>query len=288
MKVLKGYKTYDRFRVQYRLYGDKGPVIVCVNGAYQTMVVWQSFVKRFVKDYRILLFDYPGQGKSEICSLPFVVTFDEQVKILSQMVKFASEQHDVYLFGLSWGGVVAASYASQYPDTIKKLMLASFLAKPNGNLRNIINRGKSMVCRGKYRDIAGLMIDEFGQGLPEFIKRSTFNQFEGIPDSSLRALDEYTSWVDSVQSISDFIDLSKIKADTVIVNSDKDPIVDFGDVEDIAEKIPQKKVEIVKNAGHFLHLEDKNIFNIYNEFLESSKDESFKRYNTAYLKFRKK
>ena len=288
MDVRKGVKSFDRFRIQYRLYGNKGPVIICVNGAYQTMMVWHSFVKYFLKDYRILIFDYPGQGKSEICSVPFVVTFEEQVRILGEMVEMAENIHDVYLFGLSWGGVVAAAYTAEHKNKIKKLLLASFLVRPNGKLRDIISRGKTMVYNGEHKEISDLMINEFGQGLPDSIKRQTHNQFNRISDVSLRAFDEYASLVDSIGVISDFIDLSQIDAETIIINSEDDPIVDSYDIEEVTDSIETKEIKIIKSAGHFLHLEDKSIFEIYEDFLDSKKNQQFNRYGAAYLKYRDK
>lgn len=288
MKVIKRSKCIDRFNVAYRVYGEQGPVIVCVNGAYQTMIVWQNFIKNFVGKYRVLVFDYPGQGRSKIESLPFDVCFEEQVNILAKMVEQAKfYDEETYLCGFSWGGVVAASYASQYPDSVQKVILGSFLARPNEKLRSIIKRGQFMADTGFHRSIADLMISEFGQGLPHQLKSYTKRQFDDIGDISLRAFHQYSTWVDSVRTITDFIDLSSIKADTMIVNSKDDPIVDLGDVKAAADIIPKKQVKVVDGVGHFLHLEKTELFDVYKDFFGQTKEKKFKRYCSAYIKHRK-
>lgn len=287
MEVKKGISYFDRFSLHYRLYGSSGPVIICVNGAYQTMFIWRSFIKVFSRDHRVLVFDFPGQGKSTIDSVPFVVSFEEQVKILGNMVDFASSMSKVFVFGLSWGGVVAAAYASTHPGKIEKLMLASFIVRANGKLRDIISRGKTMLYRGQHTEISELMIDGFGQGLSDNIKSHTQRQFREISDISLRAFDEYASLLDSIGTISDFIDLSKIDAETVIINSGNDPIVDSYDIEEITDDIPNRQIKIIENVGHFLHLENKNIFSVYRDFLtKRDPKHSLDRYSAAYLRYR--
>lgn len=288
MKVIKRSKCFDRFNVSYRVYGEQGPVIVCVNGAYQTMSVWRSFVNRFVNKYRIFVFDYPGQGRSKIESMPFDVNFDEQVKILGEMVEQARfYDEDIYLCGFSWGGVVAASYASRYPGSVKKLILGSFLAKPNDKLRSIIKRGQYMADTGFHRCIPDLMISEFGQGLPHQLKKHSKKQFEEIDERSLRAFHQYSTWIESVRSVTDFMDLSTIEAETMIVNSKDDPIVDLDDVKVAADFIPKNEVKVVDGVGHFLHLESNELFDVYNDFFDNTKEKKFKRYCSAYIKHRK-
>jgi pimeloyl-ACP methyl ester carboxylesterase len=288
MNVVKGIKEFDRFKIHYRLYGACGPVIVCVNGAYQSMIVWRSMVKKFSGTYRVLTFDYPGQGRSEITAVPFCVDFDEQVRILAEMVTYAGNLDDVYLFGVSWGAVVSASYAVKYPDTIKKLILASFLAKPNHKLRTLIRQGQKFYQDGRYQDIAGLIVDGFGTGLPDFYKEHTREQFRSINDISLRAFNEYADWIHSFDNIRDYMDLRGIKAETLIVNSDKDPIVTVEDVKKAVEKIPQHTLKIVSEAGHFLHMENDGICDVYKSFIDDTSARKFNRYGAVYLGLKKK
>ena len=65
MKIRKGQLKVGRFIVPYRSYGDASQFIVCVNGAQQTMAAWKSVVSYFSKDYRLVLFDFPGQGRAQ-------------------------------------------------------------------------------------------------------------------------------------------------------------------------------------------------------------------------------
>jgi pimeloyl-ACP methyl ester carboxylesterase len=285
--VIKRVKDFDRFRIPYRIYGSQGPWIICVNGAYQSMVVWHSFIKRFSDKYRIMVFDFPGQGKSSIRSVPFSVTFEEQVRIFKVMRDLIPENDPVYIVGLSWGGVIAASFLSRQPDAAKKLILASFIARPNARLREIIRLGKEMASAGTFVEIAGLMVDGFGKGLPLYLKQLINRQFESITDISMRAFEQYASWIESVKAVSDFADLTRIQSNTLLVIGEDDVIVDFGDLRDAATQIPNNEFVMVRNVGHFLHLEDESVFNIYAQFFAAEeKKKEYKRYMGAYLRGR--
>jgi hypothetical protein len=69
MNVKKGVINSDRFLVPYRVYGRGDQFLVCVNAAQQTMAAWRSVVGYFSETYRLLLFDFPGQGRAQILGL---------------------------------------------------------------------------------------------------------------------------------------------------------------------------------------------------------------------------
>src|SRR5512137_897488 len=86
--------SVGRFLIPYRIYENKGPQIICVNGVQQSMGMWLTFVARFGRDYNIVLFDFPNQGKGKILSGSTQVSLDEQVKILVAMIDKAGFSRD--------------------------------------------------------------------------------------------------------------------------------------------------------------------------------------------------
>ena len=105
-RATKGELRVDRFLIPYRIYGDKGDHIVCLNGVQQSMAMWQSFVSRFSNQYRIVLFDFPNQGKGKVLSGAATVTLDEQVNILKTLLETTKSNKNLTLCTASWGGVV--------------------------------------------------------------------------------------------------------------------------------------------------------------------------------------
>src|ERR1700754_749139 len=99
-----------RFEVPTAIAGGTGPLIVGVNGAQQTMGSWRALVKFFVpRGWRVLLFDFPGQGRGRIIDGGPDVSLDEQVEITRAVIDSISPAAPVNLIGGSWGAVVGAA-----------------------------------------------------------------------------------------------------------------------------------------------------------------------------------
>ena len=122
-----------RFVIPYRIYGESGPYIICLNGVQQSMAMWQSFIRRFSPYYQVVLFDFPGQGKGRVLSGSSSVSLDEEIEILHAITKTAKATN-ISICSASWGGVIALAFAAKYPQLIKRLVLGSLGTKPNASI----------------------------------------------------------------------------------------------------------------------------------------------------------
>lgn len=67
--------------------------------------------------------------------------------------------------------------------------------------------------------------------------------------------------------LEDLLDLSRITAQTLIINGADDTIIDLDDMHKAAEMIPNCETILVENAGHFLHFEQPELLELYAEFM---------------------
>ena len=134
MKIRKGQIEVGRFLVPYRIYGDHGETIVCISGAQQTMAAWRSWVSYFSKEYIVVIFDQPGQRKGAILSGYDSISLDEQIEILHRIILRSGDTKRINLAGSSWGAIIAAAFASRYPENVDKIILGSFGVKPSKRL----------------------------------------------------------------------------------------------------------------------------------------------------------
>ncbi|MDD5584199.1 MAG: alpha/beta hydrolase [Candidatus Omnitrophica bacterium] len=268
VSVKKDILKINRFLIPYRIYENAGPHIVCINGIQQSMGMWHTFITRFSRDYRIVLFDFPNQGKGKFLSGPKEASLDEQVEILHTVIDKTGVNKDAMLCSASWGGVVAVVFASEYRDRIKRLTLASLGTKPNRKMIETIKNGAGIDIKDRTQ-IAQTLIKSFGGNLPEQIKRKIINQFCKMTDEELRAFYTHGLFVISSKKLSDLVNLKNIKAKTVLLIGEKDEIIDLEDVKFLATQIPDCKVRIVKNVGHFLHMEREDVLDIYEDILVS-------------------
>ncbi|MCK5179762.1 MAG: alpha/beta hydrolase [Candidatus Omnitrophica bacterium] len=262
--IYKRKIEFGRFSIPIRVYGNKGPHLVCVNGVQQSMAMWQNVVTRFSSEYRIALFDFPGQGKAQFISGPQKLSLNEQVDILHEVIKSAEFDNKTTLSTASWGGVVALAFAARYPRMIKQLVLGSIGTQPNKRMVETIRKGLSIDTDNRA-EMAEVLIQSFGQNLPVKIKKDITAQFHSMSKDSLKTFSEHGLNVLSMKNLTDLIDLKKIEADTVILKGEHDTIIDSQDVHFLASKIPNCIVKIVKDIGHFMHLETNNIFAVYSD-----------------------
>jgi 2-succinyl-6-hydroxy-2,4-cyclohexadiene-1-carboxylate synthase len=255
-----------RFLIPYRIYENKGPQIICVNGVQQSMAMWLTFVARFGRDYRIVLFDFPNQGKGKILSGPSQVSLDEQVGILAAMMDKTQISRDATLCAASWGGVIAVSFVSKYPNRVKRLILASLGTKPNKKMVETIKKGSDFHL-GNREQMAYTLIKSFGESLPAKMKKNIVSQFRTMKEENLQAFYEHGLFVIASKQLSEIVDLGAIKEKTILLNGEKDTIIDLDDVRFLASQIPDCELKIIKGVGHFLHMENEKVLDIYAEIL---------------------
>ena len=267
MKIKRGEITVGRFLIPYRLFGDGSRFLVCVNGAQQTMAAWRPVVNYFSRDYRLLLFDFPGQGRAKIISGSALVTLDEQVEVLHQVLSAQNAPGKSIVAGASWGGVVVAVFASRFPQLVDKIILASFGIRVNEKLVQAIREGQQLNGTATGEQVAGVIIKYFGQHLNAAFKKKMYDQFKNIKKEHLENFHAHGQLLEATAHINEVVDLHSIEAQTLIINGEMDKVMDLEDVTVAAAQIANCVVKIVPGVGHFLHNESDEVLRIYRDFL---------------------
>ena len=267
MNITRGEIAVGRFLIPYRLFGQGSRILVCVNGAQQTMAAWRPVVTYFSRDYRLLLFDFPGQGRAQIISGSAVVTLDEQVEVLNQVLSAQNAPDKAIVAGASWGGVVVAAFASRFPHLVDKIILASFGIRVNEKLVQAIREGQQLNGTATGEQVAGVIIKYFGQHLNETFKKKMYDQFKNITKEHLENFHAHGQLLETTKHINEVVDLHSIRAQTLIINGEMDTVMDFDDITLAAAQIENCVVKIVPGVGHFLHNESDDVLSIYRDFL---------------------
>jgi pimeloyl-ACP methyl ester carboxylesterase len=264
--IVKGTIELRRFSIPYRIYESEGPHIICLNGVQQSMAMWHTLVERYTPHYRVILFDFPNQGRGKVVSGPALVSLDEQVEILREVIKATGTNNSVSLCAASWGGIIAMAFAARYPGQVKQLCLASLGTKANAAMVETIKKGCAIDPKNRQK-MADILINSFGQNLPKNIKNKIVRQFHAMSQENLKSFYEHGLAVVSAKKIGDLIKLSHIREKTFLIYGEKDTIIDLDDVRSLASQIPDCEVRIIKGAGHFLHMEQVDILDIYADIL---------------------
>ena len=266
--TVKDVITTGRFEIPYRLYENDGPHLICLNGIQQSMAMWQGFIARFAPSYRIVLFNFPGQGNGRALSGPTRASLKEEVEIVYDVIKKTGVNQDVSFCTASWGGVIALAFAAQHPHAVKRLLLGSIGTRPNKKMIEIIQEGLSIGTDNREQ-FAEHLIQSFGENLPESIKKKIGAQFRTLSEANLQAFCEHGLKVISAQKLSDHINFKNIAVETIVIRGEDDVIVDLDDVMFLSSQIPNCKLKVIKNVGHFLHLESDVALDVYQELLSN-------------------
>lgn len=265
---VKGSVGVGRFLIPYRVYGNTGPQLVMINGVRQSMGMWASFVRRFAQRYRIVLADLPGQGKSKVLSGPLNASLDEEVETLRAVIE-AVDARDVTLCSASWGGVIALAFAARYPADVRRMILGSLSRRANQNMIQTIEAGGKVDFRDPSKT-ADVLIQSFGRNLPDTVKARIKRQFCQMSQESIEAFYEHGLFVIGAGSIDEVVDVRKIQIETVLLNGADDPIADIEDVRYLSQRMPNCMLRIIDNVGHFLHLENESVLDVYSQSLPAA------------------
>ena len=82
---------------------------------------WKEVRDILSSKYRVIMFDFPGFGKSDAIPKPWNV--DDFVNFFDSLLKEININESFYLAGQSFGGRVAIKYAVKYPERIKEMFL---------------------------------------------------------------------------------------------------------------------------------------------------------------------
>lgn len=250
------------------MYGEGEFTLVFINGIQQSMAMWHSFVRRFERSYRIVLFDFPHQGTSRIFSGSSIVTLDEQVEILDAVIGATRGTKRSIICSASWGGVAALAYAVRYPQRLRSLILASMGMRANPSMIELITKGLAMPNKDRST-VAQTLIQGVGQDLPVAMKNRIVGQFERMSAEALEAFYRHGLTVIAVRNLSEVVDVSKVRCKTVLLHGERDAIIDPEDVRSLAAQMADAEMRTIKGVGHFLHLEKEEILDVYEEVLAS-------------------
>jgi pimeloyl-ACP methyl ester carboxylesterase len=108
--------------IYYEAHGQGQPFIFLSETACDGEI-WKLFqVPEFSKDHRVIVHDYRGTGKSSKPSIDYTTRMfcDDAVAVLDDL-----KVKDAIVLGHSMGGRVAQLFALEYPERVRKLILAS-------------------------------------------------------------------------------------------------------------------------------------------------------------------
>ena len=238
--------------IYYEVHGDGPPFLFCsVTGLdHQAWKFHQ--VREFSRDHKVIVFDYRGTGKSSKTVQKYTIEMftGDAAAILDHV---GAEQ--AIVCGHSMGGVVAQLLALDYPQKVKKLILASSGSSHPGAKGIPLAMCRDMVRMGfegyiRQHTIETGWTKEFVAAHPDLIE--TFLQ---VRMSGIAPLENYLHFVLARQEHDHTDRLQEIRVPTLVLVGDdeKHGATDkthWHAAHELARAIPDAKLVVLPGEGH--------------------------------------
>ncbi|GAC1510347.1 MAG: alpha/beta hydrolase [Candidatus Dormibacteraceae bacterium] len=270
------FKTGDGRRLTYRRLGT-GPVLVCHPGGPCFSSSYFSDLAGLWERFTLILLNPRGTGGSDRPSDPRAYQVEDYVGDVEELRQHLGLE-TLMLLGHSHGGVVAQAYAARHPDRVRRLVLASTLARFGPNQEAAMRAGMDRRSgQPWYADaVAALEAEQAGkfendQELAGLIFRELplyFTRYGPVEAGYLDTLRSDAVNGDTLklfnQEIFSTFDLrsrlSNITAPTLVITGDDDFICGPMCAAEITAAIRGAREVIVGDSGHMVFVEQPQDF----------------------------
>ncbi len=259
------YVKVGSINTRYWQAGDSGNTVILLHGGGGYIELWKHNIFELAKHHRIYAFDMVGAGRSDKPDADY--TFDFMAQFTRDFMK-ALDISKASLIGTSAGGGVALTVALNFPKLVDRLVLVgsaglgkeiNFLLRVTtlpglGKLFSSPSKsGVAMLCKQAVYDPA-LITDEI---VEEFYQMATLL---GSSEATLNVgRSNFNIWGQFHQSITER--LGTIAAPTLIVWGRQDPMVPVTHAQSATKIIPNARLEIIEECGHWSSIEHPQKFN---------------------------
>lgn len=222
-------------------------------------------IAKKMKGYSIVVPDLPGFGKG--AKMPNY-NLENYVEWLRRFIEKHAAGRPVVLFGHSFGSIICASYAKEYPETISKLVLVNPIGAPalEGPKKTMTKLAVTYYKIGaklpeKYaqmwlaakpivRVMSVTMAKTHDKGLRTYIHHQHDEYFSRF-HSPQSVLEGFTTSVS--HNVGDFA--KKISVPTLLIAGSLDDITPLSAQYALVKKFPDGKLKVINDVGHLTHYE---------------------------------
>lgn len=234
---------------------------------------WQPQVDAFADRFRCITVDHRGHGRS-----------DREVGEGYSIAGFAADAAGVldhlgvdraHVVGLSMGGMIAQQLAVTEPGRVCTLSLLDTFARPGpmgegmGAMADQVEAGGIDTIAGGFR--AMVFAAATVNGKPEVLERFDA-QFRGNTPACL-------AWaMRAIGGLDTYDRLGSVTAPTLVLCGVEDNLTPLAMAEELAGAIPDARLEVVPDAGHFSNIENPAVVNqLLGKHLEAGCDHGVAR-----------
>jgi 3-oxoadipate enol-lactonase len=262
-----GSLAADEHRIYWELFGAGTREVVCLlNGLAMHTGAWYGFLPRFRPEYDVLLWDYPGQGRSSTEDVPY--RLDRIAAYLACILDDAGIDR-IHVMGISYGGFVALEFARQFHSRLHTLVLSGIILSHETlfemyeNLSLRFYRGGSdafdLYTRYMYEKIFGeAFVRAAGAERLEAMRQNFHQRYHELTTALTRlteAQDPFFAALDARMP-----EYRAIPTPTLVIAGDEDRVMAPKVQKKITTILPNSRFELIADSGHVVYLEQTDRF----------------------------
>jgi len=258
------FAKINGLKLCYAEYG-KGDPIILIHGIGGKKETWIAQIAELSNHFRIITFDMRGVGKSDRPNIPYTMEMlaDDIIGLMDYL-----KIDKTHIIGRSLGGMIAQYFALKYPEKVQKLVLMTT------NPRVPDEKAAELIEKGRIKEIKLLKENPeksfwqnsrllFHKNFRKKMKENPEKKFYGIFTTKdlIEQSTKNPSRPQDIENLShtlrshDILDqIHNINQDTLLISGSHDRLTPKISMMEIHKRIPNSKIQVIENSGHFLHL----------------------------------
>jgi aminoacrylate hydrolase len=227
----------------------KGPALMLVPGLSGLGSFWAHQVREFSRDFRVIIHDHRGTGKSTHSRIRYSV---EQMAgdVLRLMDKLGIAA--AHLVGHSTGGAIGQVIAQDHPERLQSLVLSATWAGRDPFFRRLFESRKEV--------LVNLGVEAYLRASALFLAPPWWVSANdaAIAESHLQAIkaaapvEVMASRIDAIVAFDRRARLGEIRTPTLVIVAADDTVTPRFYSDELAERIPGAKLVVLDGGGHFV------------------------------------
>jgi poly(3-hydroxyalkanoate) depolymerase len=245
------YARVGSLRLRVRRSGEGTPLLL-VNGIGAPLEMWEPFVRE-LSGFEVITFDMPGCGLSSHLRRP--VRMRALVGVVDELMRVIGRSHADVL-GYSHGGLLAQELAYRRPHRVDRLVLcATTPGIPSAPPNPLV--AWMMLTPARYYDprLAKAMLPVIAGGRTRRDPQALRAQIDLrlLHPPSIRG---YLHQLYATAGWTSYLWLRRIRQRTLVVHGDEDPLIPIVNARNLARRIPDATLHVMRGAGHLLLMDE--------------------------------
>ncbi|HSK70786.1 MAG TPA: alpha/beta fold hydrolase [Pyrinomonadaceae bacterium] len=244
--------------IAFKEYGS-GNAVILLHAFPLSRKMWQPQIEALTAaNFRVITPDLRGFGDND--SFADINTMEDMARDIAELTDTLKIEKAIF-GGLSMGGYILFNFFRLFPEKIAALVFADTNSAADTEQKR---EGRFDLIENIEQNGAQALIDEM---LPNLVSNYTKNNNQELLSEIEKMFREVNpkAAIAALRGMAERQDhsdcLSEISLPTLLIFGEDDKVTNLEIAREMDQKIPNSKLEIIKNAGHYSNLEQPESFN---------------------------